>query len=77
MQTKMILITFIMFISCKSQSLPKIGDEYIYESNNRKLSIQILYENSLVIKNVFNCTNINDQFDNIILRKNIVLLKIK
>lgn len=69
MQTKTILITFIMFISCKSQSLPKMGDEYIYESNNRKLSIQILDENNLVIKNVFNCTNINDQFKNIIFKK--------
>ncbi|WP_261511404.1 hypothetical protein [Chryseobacterium paludis] len=69
MQTTMILITFIMFISCKSQYLPIIGDEYIYENNNRKVSIQILDKNNLIIKSIFNCTNIDDQFKNIIFKK--------
>lgn len=58
-----------MFISCKSQSLTIIGNEYIYENSNRKLSIQILDENNLIIKNVFNCTNIADQFKNIVFKK--------
>ena len=69
MQNKITLIIFILFISCKSQPLTMIGNEYIYENNNRKLSIQILDENNLIIKNIFNCTNIDDEFKNIIFKK--------
>lgn len=69
MQNKITLIIFILFISCKSQSLAIVDNYYIYESNNRKLSIQILDENNLIIKNVFNCTNIDDKFKNIIFKK--------
>lgn len=69
MHNKITLIIFILFVSCKSQSLTIIGNEYIYENSNRKLSIRILDENNLIIKNIFNCTNIDEQFKNIVFKK--------
>lgn len=69
MPNKITLIIFILFVSCKSQSLTIIGNEYIYENSDRKLSIQILDENNLIIKNVFNCNNIDQHFKNIVFKK--------
>lgn len=77
MQIKMGLIILILFVSCKSQPLPIIGNEYIYENNNRKLSIQILDENHLIIKNIFNCTNIDAQFKNITFKNKYIIYKNK
>lgn len=63
MQHKIKLVLLIsILISCKSQYLPTIGKEYVYENNNRKLSIKILDDKNLVIENIFNCNNVNDEF---------------
>lgn len=77
MQIKIGLIILILFVSCKSHPLSIIGNEYIYENKNRKLSILILDENNLVIKNVFNCTNIDAQFKNIVFKKKYLISKNK
>ncbi|GAB0157686.1 hypothetical protein CHRYSEOSP005_29680 [Chryseobacterium sp. Alg-005] len=77
MQIKMCLIILILFVSCKNQPLSIIGNEYIYENKNRKLSIQILDENNLIIKNSFNCTNIDAHFKNIIFKKKYLISKNK
>lgn len=68
---------FILFVSCKNKSLMISKNEYVYENDNRKLSIQIIDENNLIIKNIFNCTNINDQFKNIVIKKKYYISKNK
>lgn len=68
MMSKEILLVYLLFsllLACASQKKignEIIGEEYIAQTENRKLKIKIIDADNLVITNIFNCTNIDEKF---------------
>lgn len=73
MRSRYIIILLIILIGCKVQ-YSITGHEYVYDGNNRRLSVEVVDDTWLIIRNYYNC-QIDERYKNIEFKKRYVRYK--
>ena len=70
--TKLCIVFIFILLSCSSQNKvgsQLIGKEYKAKTENRELILKIIDSENLEIKNIFDCTNIDEKYKTVTFQK--------